>query len=346
MKFFGNLIKLIAEIFLVKWLLNTFKPPGFFSWQTLFWLSIFSYFMSVLANSSGLGRHFLANMGWLFLILMVAWWASTAKDLKIGGPNGIHLAPWITGALLSVYIFEILGSNRGQITPETIIFWPIISALLVAIALFVGEGFKLAAPPPDKRQFLVILLGTQVLLSCWLQFYFVVQNWLEQYPSMLADDLSESAFLVKLESPQSARPRGAAILNLMGSELEKQFRDMPWSQVERVLLPEERNKLINEVRQKAQQIIAPVEEDKYWEITDKVSSQGSGYNLELRAIWQGPRLKPQQEYSLAKSCQMTQVFPQTGDANSSVTNVECGPVRGWGIGNPVVINIPKIPDIP
>lgn len=343
-------MKLLIDLY--DWLQKSVRPPSAFSWQTLILISLFSYYMAFLATEYV--SYLLLNFAWIFLILGVFWGTTSANQLRVGydektKKDGFPLSPWITGALVSIYIF---GGYRGEITRETLVYWPVISALIASIPDFLGEnergGLKLKAAPLQKRQNLVVLFGTQLLLSCWFQFTFVVQDWLGQYPSLMADDFGRSAFVMKPLSATSTMPRGGLILNAMEPKLVQQLNARSWSDVERLLLPEERAKLINTITAQAKQQLQSVEEDELWQVKSGVSSRASGYNLELQAIWLGPHAKPQ-KYAVAKSCQITQVSSpaNTGTAPSNgqpaqssepISQAECQPIRGWGIGESIITN--------
>lgn len=332
-----NFIKFIAAIPIIKWVIETFKPPSAFSWQTLFWLSIFSYFMSLLATD--FVRVMLQGFGWIFIILMVYWWTSSAQELKIGQTS---LAPWITGILVSIYIFEMSGRNRGEISPEVLIFWPLISAVIAAIPTFLGEELQIKAPPPERRQNLVVLFSSQLLLTSWFQFAFVIQDWTLQYPSMMTDDFSKSAFVIKVESLPSDPPRGALILNTMRTKLEEKVKDKNWSEVERLLLEIERKKWLPEIEQQAREQISSneIKEDSLWRVKSDITQQGSGYKLDIIAAWDGPRSQSRssqlENYSLTQSCQINQVYPQNNETTNSIGKIECKPVEGWGIKSSLV----------
>ncbi len=345
-------MKFFIDIY--NWLHKTFKLPLAFSWQTLFLLSVFSYFMAWL--SSGIIQELLINFGWIFLIFGTFWATSSSKLFKIGN---IHLSPWITGALVSIYIFSEL---TGELPRQALVFWPTISAIIASLPdlIDVASGFKLKAPSPQKRQDLVLLFGTQFVLSCWFQFDFVLQDWVAQYPSVLADDFRQSAFVYKVEAPLSSSvPEGAVILDEMEANLAKQLNARPWSEVERLLLEQERVKLINTVAQqtKQQQQIKqqetafealPVVEYDLWQIASDVSARTSGYNLELQAIWQGPRSERETDYSIRKNCQIVQVAPPVRRAATAtpnaqptqppapISNLTCEPAKGWGVEQPIL----------
>jgi len=288
-------------------------------------------------------QNILANFAWIFLILGVFWGTTAANQFRIGYQKnvseGFPLSPWITGALVSIYLF---GGNTVDVRREAFIYWPVISAMIAALPDFVGDEMKLKIPPGQKRQNLVVLFGTQMLLSCWFQFYFVLQDWLVEYPSLAADNFQQSAFVIKWESPLSAAtPRGAVILDAIAPKLKDQLDGKLWSQVERRLLPEERNQFLDKLAQETQQQTSSVEEDHLWQMKSQVTSRRAGYNLELQAIWQGPRSSTQ-NYSVTKSCQITQVYRQRNAATKplngqqtsqpeTVSRFVCQGVKGWGV---------------
>jgi hypothetical protein len=324
------------------WLQKNLRPPSAFSWETLILLSLFSLYMAFLATEWV--AQLLIEFAWIFLIFGVFWGTTSANQFRVGYKSpvepGFPLSPWITGALVSIYIF----SRNGELTQETLVSWPIVSAIIAALPDFVGEGPRLKIPPPQKRQNLVILFGTQFLLSCWFQFYFVIQNWLGEYPSLLADDFQQSAFVVKRELATSTIPRGALLLNTIEPKLFERLDGKPWPEVERLLLQDQRVKLISAVEKEAKQQISPkIAEDAHWIVNSAISSRNSGYNLDLRAIWQGPRaeLQNQEKYYVTKLCQITPssvaatptanpTTPQPAPAAIGTFACEQG-VRGWGI---------------
>ncbi|HEY9668909.1 MAG TPA: DUF5357 family protein [Coleofasciculaceae cyanobacterium] len=332
------------------WLRTKVSLPSAFSWETLIVLALFSYYMSILASSWV--KELLVNFGWIFLILGVFWGTTASNQLRIGyktpAQPGFPLSPWITGALVSIYIFGVLLDNEtGEISREILVYWPVISGIIALIPDYVGDELKLKFPPPEKRLQEVLLLSSQVLISCWFQFHFVVQDYVAQYPSLIVDDFRKSAFVVKWDAPlYSPLPRGAAILDAMTNDLRNQLDTRSWSVLERLLLQDERQRLIETTAAQAKQRLSPVQEDELWVITSNVSSRGSGYNLDLQAMWQGPRSNDQ-PYTVTKSCQITQINRGFNPANkplntnpsttpTAISRFDCQPVKGWGVEEPIL----------
>ena len=180
-------------------------------------------------------------------------------------------------------------------------------------------------PNPEKRQKMIVVFLSHVVISCWFQFYYVLQDWLQQYPSLLADDLRRSAFVVKLPASEPAISRGTLILNSLETKLSEELDNKPWSEIERWLQDRE-NKLKLAV-QESQKELANLEEDALWQFTSKVSSSESGYNLQLIAIWQGPRSQPEM-FSIEKLCKINQVSSKLdSDTQLAVGEVKCQPAN-------------------
>ena len=340
-------------LFIYNWLRQKITLPSAFSWQTLIVLFVFSWYMawlSTFTKSNGFVANLLANFGWIFLILGVYWATTSSSQLRIGykepSKPGFPLSPWITGALVSMYLFGFLGNETGEFSRDMLIYWPMMSAIIYLIPDYLGKDFTLKIPPPEQRKNQVIIFATQVLLSCWFQFHFLIQDYVAQYPSVVADDLEKSAFVVKWTRPMSEPiPRGALILDTMEPELRKQLNGRSWPVVEKLLLPKERKILIDKTLAQAKQR-SPVLEDDLWVVTSNASQKGSGYNLDLRADWQGPRSK-NQPYLVTKNCQITQVSRLANAANkplntpeenisNTISSIECQPRKGWGEEKPII----------
>lgn len=334
------------------WLRKNVNLPSAFSWQTLIVLSAFSFYMAILA--SGFVKEMLIHFGWIFLILGVYWGTTRANELRIGYKDpanpGFPVSPWITGALVSIYIFGVVADDEtGEISRNMLIYWPIISAIIAAIPEYVGVGLKIKIPPREKRKNQFLLFASQILLSCWFQFHFLIQDYVAQYPTMVADDFRKSAFVVKWEAPLSTQtPRGAEILDAMGVQLREPLNARRWSDVERLLLPKELKNLIGTTQKQVKERLSPVWEDDLWEVSlagGKATARNSGgYNLPLQAIWRGPRSSTQ-PYTVTKNCQIIQISPAASAATKAlntpinaqpvpVSRFECQEVKGWGVDQP------------
>ncbi len=329
----------IDEIF--KQIRQTLTPPKPDSWQTLIWISIFSWLMSLLPISD-ITQGFIATCAWCFLIPGIHWFMYEEKlkvfnsevNVKKGlTVSGIFLGPWITGAMVCILLFSDVPDNRNWVR---FICWPPISAIIAATPKFIATGPKWKKPDPAARQDLVILFLSNFLLSCWFQLYFLTQSWLVDYPSLRAQDLSKSAFVVRFQGGETMPSRGVAMLDQAESVVKEQLDGQYWSQVERWLF---------DLRPQMQQVetivkgrLTPVAENALWHLDGRVLPR-TEYQLRMIASWEGPSANGT-GYYLTKSCQITRVtnsrlpIAQTANASTQIARVSCDPVAAPTEGQP------------
>ena len=291
---------------------NFLVPPKAYSWQTFLYLSVFSWFASSLAV--GYVRDIISFFGWLFLIAGTSWY-TTDDPLRIPG-TFMPVGALVTGFLVSVFAF---GQGEDVITPRTIVLWPTISALITTIPEFFegsGTDVQTQIPKPEIRQRLIVMVASCMILSCWIQLYFVMDNWLREYPSLQADNFKQSTFVIKTESPEKIPANGVVILNKLQPLVEEQVAGRPWSQVERWLINADQQ-VGNLGRRVIERNLAKYEEKELWVVRPRVVNTKSGYTLDLLSIWTGPSSNPRGFY-VKKSCR---VEPVAARANSSIANV-------------------------
>ncbi|MEH2464769.1 septal junction protein FraD [Nostoc sp.] len=304
-------------------------PPKAYSWQTFIYLSVFSWVLSYCAT--GYIKDIIAFFGWLFLIAGTAWY-TTEDPLRVPG-TFMPVGAVITGFLVSVFAF---GNQQDVITSRTIVFWPTISALITAIPEFI-EGndtdAKARIPKPEDRQRIIILVASSMLLSCWIQFYFVMDNWFKQYPSLQADSFKRSAFVVRTEERVKIPQNGVVILEKLQPIVVEEIAQTPWSEVEKWLLDAKQRvtTLSTEVIQKN---LGKYEEKELWHVEPRVANTKSGYILDLLSIWIGPTSNPQ-GYYLKKSCRIEPVAATNNSGNKiTVAEIECDRINKLIAGSP------------
>jgi hypothetical protein len=304
-------------------------PPKAYSWQTFIYLSVFSWVLSYFAT--GYIRDIIAFCGWLFLISGTAWY-TTEDPLRVPG-TFMPVGAVITGFLVSVFAF---GNQEDVITPRTVVLWPTISALITAIPEFI-EGTdtdaKVQIPNPEERQAILILVASCMLLSCWIQFYFVMDNWLREYPSLQADSFRRSTFVVRTEGPVKIPQNGVVILEKLQPLIEQQIAERPWSEVERWLL-DAKQQVGNTGKQVIANNLAQYEEKELWRIEPRVANIKSGYILDLLSIWIGPSSNPR-GYYLKKSCRVEPVAATNNSGDKiTVAEIECDRLSKFIAGPP------------
>ncbi|MDJ0674926.1 MAG: septal junction protein FraD [Calothrix sp. MO_167.B42] len=300
-------------------------PTKAYSWQTLIYLSVFSWIMSSWAASFFV-QNMIAFCGWLFLIAGTAWY-TTDNPVVVPGTS-MPVGALITGGLVSLFAF---GNEENVLNPVSFVLWPTMSALITAIPEFfqgTGTNVNTQIPKPEARQKIIVLIASSMLISCWLQAYFIVDNWVKQYPSLLTDNLDNSALVIKLSPPEDLTTKkipknGAIILNKLVPVIITQIDDQPWSQVERIL--KNARAKDSEISKLGRRIIetelAAYEERDFWRVEARVNSINPNspdvYKLSLLSIWSGPSSN-KERYYLQRSCQVEPV------ASSSSSGSEVG----------------------
>ncbi|MBF2035858.1 MAG: DUF5357 family protein [Leptolyngbyaceae cyanobacterium T60_A2020_046] len=301
-------------------------PQQYFAWQTMMYLGIFSLIMSWIARLSGataVTEWLIATGSWTFFSIGVGWFLEHNQVR----PFGIALAPWVSGALVCTYVFSLIPGSHLSVA---LITWPLISVAIVAVPQFLSWDFSLKQPAPPIRQQLVLLLLVALLISSWFQFYFRLQRWLGDYPTLLSEDFSRSGFVTRLSDYSDDQARGIALLTFAENQIKEQLNDMPWSWTERWLL--NRPDQIARIQNNALALLSESQEQRMWQLTAPPprGSDSGGYVLRVLAIWLGPAANPEGFY-LEKSCQIrprtqpsTQTSPDSPPAPPTVmTTVNC-----------------------
>ena len=278
-----------------------FKPPRERSWQTLILLSIFSWLMSLLTETPLL-REALARIGWVFLTIGVGW-ALYGTRVNILGFT-IAPGPWITGALAATFLFQGWTADPVRVA---LVSWPLISVAIDALPKFL-PGFVPFLPLPQVRQDLIITALVGALLSCWFQFYYVINDWLRDYPSLLADDFSRSAFVVRFDQ-EPVLPRGVLLVERTAQLATQQLQLLSWSEVERWLV--EADQRVKLLKPRVLLSVPQAREDSLWEFQGVVTEPD--YTLRIRTVWRGASSVPS-GYYVEKACRITQgnTSPATG----------------------------------
>lgn len=321
---------------------NFFIPPKAYSWQTLIYMSVFSWLMSSLANDGPI-QDIIAFFGWVFLIAGTSWY-TTDKPLYVPG-TVMPVGAVITGGIISIFAFQ----QDEEVVARTIIFWPTISALITAVPeFFEGNGTDVKIQPPklEDRESIIVLIGSCMLLSCWLNLYQVTDTWLNEYPSAkypVYDESSRRNDLLTVLEPENKMPQnGVLILNKLQPAVETALNGKSWSDVE--LWLKNANQNVSRLGEKIINIyLAEFEEKDDWKVeanVENIDSQdyNSGYRLDLLSVWQGPSATPN-GYYLKRSCQIEPIAESVDIISAqaegiTVAEVECLPKIYYIAGQP------------
>lgn len=323
------MLKLLRELY--ERVKTVFLPDQYFAWQTFIYLSLFSWAMSWIALGVGATQFtviLLTSFSWLFLAFGVGWALNNSKANLFGIP----LAPWVSGAILCAFIFGLIPGNQIELAVVT---WPLIAAMIMIVPQFLGWDLERKVPPPPMRQRLILVFLLSLVLSSWLQFYFRLQSWFTDYPSLLAEDFNRSHFVYRVPGQANAVSEGVALLSLTETALAEELNNKPWPGVERWLLNID-DQLVGLRRQVRDRLSNPSLEHQFWRIEVQPVTSSNGYDLKLRAIWLGPTAEPA-GYYLERSCQLARVNrttpPTIPDGTQAAPPADASNVTVWSTLN-------------
>lgn len=293
-----------------------FTPQKFYSWQTAIGLCVLAWLLALITTQPI--QFLLIKVGWIFLIIGVGWMTSE-NPVHLWG---LSLSPWITGLLVCIFLF--VADWRSGVPRIAFILWPVTSALIAAFpSTFSPEsGFHL--PLVTVRPRLLILLLGNLLVLCWILFYFQIQDWLETYPELRQESFKKSGFVVAIGRPDVADSRGIQVANLMAEEVILRANGNTRSEVERWLFDLQHQKEApGQFRSKVMERLISLDQRRggdqaFWQLEIVIAEPE--YQMILGARWMGPSAA-QSKYVIQKACQITFAGPKPTD----LARVECLP---------------------
>lgn len=344
----------------IKQFFKRITPPRPFSWQTLFIISLFSWLMAFISfvtnqgnlnNSSTFVRELLTLGGWIFLILSLDWWT---VDNSTSFANFL-LGAWVTGAIVCIFTYGFLFERLSLLNVALpYVSWPIFSAIIAVLHRFYPASVKYKSILNTPKIIILILL--HLIISCWLNFHFMIQDWLTEYPSLRVDNFERSGFVnvVELNPLSNNIPRGEQMLNYLSNFLitkangeplakgeqifaklekdlkakipqtEDQISGKPWREVKKTILKNQKD------------MLPTLEEDAFWYLqVERIPGQLE-YTINLQALWRGPSSKIR-GYEIKKTCILEEnyriVTPKAGEKPTtkikqiSVGKVNCLPAE-------------------
>lgn len=315
-------VKIISDKFKTVWV--KIKPPRTYSWQTLILASFASALIVIICQlffeNLELFQNIVSAIGQILLISGIYW---------LGIEKSCVLTPWITGALICLFAFSHFNEQGNLLTiPEiAIVAFPVVSAMIAILPSFFDERLNVKLPSYSVLIKIIILFFTQVLVACWLQFYLVVQGWLQDYPSLLSDEINRSIFVVNV-NPRKERgaPKGIDLLNAIGMSLQQELNDLPWEELERWLAESKLETKIESIRQAVGEETSSIMEKELWQIDENAVKNDSGYTLYLKAIWKGPQSRPSllSVMNCEKKCNIEKGYSNRGQ---EVVKIGCEPAQ-------------------
>ncbi len=312
---------------MLKYCIDRLKPPRPFCWETLILLSIFSWllaaFSSLLVPPAWNAYHFTHTGGLIFFVLGTAWW-QWERPIKL---FEIKIGPWIVGLLLSIILFDDLRESwRNQ---AMIVTWPLLTALVRSVPKFFRGQLLPSWPPISIRKELTVMFLFHFLMSLWLQFGFLMNEWMINYPSLLTEDLTRSSFAIARGIKAPEVTRGNLMINEMEAFLREQIEGQQWPRATQVISGLLENRI--DFDKTVKKGLPNIEENQWWKLRGTVIQRQGGYGITLFAIFEGLPLVSE-EYYLEKSCEISRTFRQVGPTSSRPpaealdrAEVECGP---------------------
>lgn len=281
--------------------LEGIKP---FSWQVALLLSLFSWFTYLLIRDSAV-RQFVSLFGWFFLIIGTEWALIKAEFVVPGLKLKIKYGPWITGAIASC----ALWSNRIIIQDAQGAFewWPLLSVGFAAFPRFLKTGPSLKRPDADARRDLVILTLVGLVMSCWFRFHFLLQDFLVNYPSLAADNIDRSAFVVRINPSSVPASSGVAVLDAAETIVRSELTQRSWADGQRWLnsIPTQATNLGSQALISAYQTAPNLKEANLWRFTAQFSPSIPTNLLRMQTTWLGPSSQIG-GYRLEKNCSISE----------------------------------------
>lgn len=299
-----------------------------FSWQTLVLLGLFSWLVSM-ALEADQGAKAIAALGWVFITLGIGWALKEVKFEVLGFT--FYPSPWIIGAMLCALGYWLSGGGASLY----LTLWPLLSAALAVVPRFLKyrkNSLDLVnpfAPEPKKyagdRQQLLLTVLLGILLSCWFQFHFLLQNWLAAYPSLQSDDFSRSGVVVNVSTDNPPVSRGFQLLSVLEPVLNQKFASYTWAQTEQWLAS-----LQNQLPALQSELLVALPtgrraEDDLWNLQAQVLPSEPEYTVSFRQFWQGPGASPM-GYFEQRVCRISEApIIQIPGASQFSTQVACQP---------------------
>ena len=312
-------------------------PNKYLEWQTFLRLSLFSWLiaalLAVINGEEAFSVEVVSTLSWVFLTSAIWWAIDDNKDQFTA--YDFYFGPWITGAVLCFFLFRPWESSERS--RWAISCWPLISTTIKALPHFVNWELKFSLPKKDNQQSLVMTLLVNLLLTSWILFSYRIQDWVQNYPSLLVSDLSRSAFVYDFVSDRAPQSQGVPLIEQTALAVTGELNGQPWYQTERWLYAR-RDRLENIAQRTIDDLAAP-DEQIFWQMAvPQPRRLGEGYLLTLRADWLGPtagtrdfyvektcKITPEERVRLSSAQQTGEETEEDGTApTTQFTVVDCG----------------------
>lgn len=275
-------------------------PPKALSWQSLILVSVLFWLILAVAigaqydwNDLGVNDRAISQLAWILLFAGLTWW-QLENPVRIGG---LSIGPWIISALVCALLFI---RPSGEISPLVWVVWPLLAAAIAVFPRVRGDSNSWTIPSVRERSALILLVLGSFIVSCWFGFSLIIQSWLATYPELMAANVSNSNFVVRLG--EIGESEGKTAIDEMQAYIVQQTNGKPWGTVERFLLDIQLGK-INFKQQVAGKLPNSSNPDEWTAWVEIV--KGSEYDLQL--YFRKPNIEGERMgYSLTQTCYLRQ----------------------------------------
>lgn len=168
------------------------------TWKTFLLLGILFWLLAGYATDENI-KNILSGVGLISALICLTLFVQEniirIRPVVMKGSNNSYFNNWIISLIICFLIFGIFP---GQITHWAWVLCPPVAAIATALPEFWDTPLKLKLPTPEVRLRLSILLLSHLLISCWIQFYFTIDQWIKTNPQLLDQDFSKSLFVFKI----------------------------------------------------------------------------------------------------------------------------------------------------
>lgn len=280
------------------------RPKQHHSWQAALWLSLLGCLFTAITDAPV--HDILARLSWVSFIVAVGWLTTQENPIVIWG---LSLGPWITGLLVCLFLFSTSG--QSTLPREAALSWPLIAAAIAVLPdVFSLETARWTKPPKRVRQRLMILVFSNLLLVCWILFYYRIQDWLVTYPGLQGERFDGSTFVFQRTIADRNFDRGYAVVDTMESQLRRNTVNRPRKDAELWLynIQKEPQSFRDSVLQELAQTEAArvggsqAKDEPYWGLEATIGEPS--YKVTFGARWQGPS-HSRVGYIVQKACQVS-----------------------------------------
>jgi hypothetical protein len=340
---------MVKQFFVSFW--DFIRPKQHHSWQAALWLALLGCLFTAITAPPV--HDILARLSWVSFIVAVGWLTTQENPIVIWG---LSLGPWITGLLVCLFFFS---TNDQRVLPrEAALSWPLIAAAIALLPdVFSLEAGRWMTPPKRVRQRLMILVLSNLLLVCWILFYYRIQDWLLVYPGLQGERFDSSTFVLQRTVNDRNFDRGNAVVDTMESQLRRNTTNRSRSDVERWLYDIQQDPKAfraSVLKELADTEAAKVggsraRDDDYWSLEATIGEPS--YRVTLGARWQGPS-HSRVGYIVQKACQVSFGTDNRGrlgcngsEVRESQSTLQVQQPRSLDLAQQPALTAPSIPDL-